>query len=182
MKKFIDQHAECPNISLRPIDIVDQTLRRHVNRRSNIYILELILRKFREPEICYFCLSFVNKNVRNFEIAMYYIILGEVHQPFKNIANIPISLKLLQILLRPQLTLQIPLITKLSNDIAIAIARKNLMASQYIRMVELFKYIDFREEQLLQFLALEAVELDDLDCDYILWVTLWVLVISLWAL
>jgi hypothetical protein len=90
----------------------------------------------------------MNKNVGHFEIAMYYIILGEVHQPFKNIANIPISLKLLEALLRPQLALEITLITKLRDDIAISITGEDLMASQHIRVVKFLEYIDFREEEL----------------------------------
>ena len=74
---------------------------------------------------------------------MYYIILREVHQPFENIANIPISFELLQTLLRPQFTLQIPLVAVLGNDVAVAIAGEDLEASEYIGMIELFEDIDF---------------------------------------
>ena len=143
MQKLVYQHPKCPNIGLRSINIIDQSLRRHIDRRAYINILELTLGKFSKSEICYFRLPFLYENVGHFEISMYYIILREVHQPFENIANIPISFELLQTLLRPQFTLQIPLIAVLGNDVAVAIAGEDLEASEYIGMIELFEDIDF---------------------------------------
>lgn len=56
------------------------------------------------------------------------------------------------------------------------------MASQYVGMVQFFEDVDFREEQLLQFFALEAVELDYLDRDRLPCVGIALLVTSWWAL
>ena len=42
------------------------------------------------------------------------------------------------------------------------------MALEDVGVVDLFEDVDFRKEKLLQFLAFERVELDDLDGDYLI--------------
>ena len=56
------------------------------------------------------------------------------------------------------------------------------MAFEDVGVVQFFEDVDFGEEQLLQFLALEAVELDYLDGDGLSCVSIALLVSSLWAL
>jgi len=41
MQKFVDEHPECPNVSFRAIDVMNEALGRHVNRRADVDVLEL---------------------------------------------------------------------------------------------------------------------------------------------
>lgn len=40
MQHLINKHPKCPNISLRPIQILHISLRRHIQRRANTKIIE----------------------------------------------------------------------------------------------------------------------------------------------
>ena len=42
MQQLVHQHSESPNVSFRTIKVVDQPLGRHVDRRTNVYILETL--------------------------------------------------------------------------------------------------------------------------------------------
>lgn len=42
MQKLVDNDSKSPNISLLPVNIMNQTLRRHIEWRSNIQIFETL--------------------------------------------------------------------------------------------------------------------------------------------
>ncbi len=40
MKKFIDNNSKGPDVSFRAVNVVDVSLGRHVNRRSDAYVVK----------------------------------------------------------------------------------------------------------------------------------------------
>lgn len=83
------------------------------------------------------------------EIPMDDILLSQVQQPTENILDNGLSTGLREMMLSPKLALQISSVTDFRNNVAIPIRRENFITTQYIRMVQFFKYINFGEEQLL---------------------------------
>ena len=41
MQQLVDKHAEGPDIGFGPVDVVDEALRRHIDGRPDVNILEL---------------------------------------------------------------------------------------------------------------------------------------------
>ncbi len=79
------------------------------------------------------------------------------------------------------LALKVPLVAELGDDVAIAVAGEDLEALEHVGVAELLEDVDLREEQFLQLLALEGLELDDLDGHDVVCICRGVLEISWWA-
>ena len=167
MKKLVYKHSKGPNVGLRAIDIFNESLRRHIDRRSNIDVFELAFRILGKPKIRQLCLAIVDEYVSDLHVSMHYVILGEVVQAPEYVFYIFLGLLLLQVFFIPEFALKISFVAQFGDDIAVSIAGKHLVAPEYIGMVELLQDFDLREEQLLELLAFEAVQLDDLDSHYL---------------
>lgn len=157
MKKFVNKHSKGPNIGFRPIDILNEPLRWHVDRRANIDIFELAFRILGKPKISQLCLTIMYEYVSNLHIAMHYVILSEVIQALEDIFYIFLCLLFLQIFFIPQFALKISFIAQFGDDIAISITGKHLVAPEDIGVVELLQDFYLREEQLFKLLAFEAI-------------------------
>lgn len=64
MYKFVDEYAECPNVSFRAIDILDNSLWAHVNRTSNANVFKVVASLDSESEVSYLVLVASNEDVR----------------------------------------------------------------------------------------------------------------------
>ena len=109
----------------------------------------------------------MDEYVSDLHVSMHYVILGEVVQAPEYVFYIFLGLLLLQVFFIPEFALKISFVAQFGDDIAVSIAGKHLVAPEYIGMVELLQDFDLREEQLLELLAFEAVQLDDLDSHYL---------------
>jgi hypothetical protein len=106
--------------------------------------------------------SGVNKDIGNFEIAMDNVLGGQILQSFVHVSDDTMDFGLLQALFSLDFVLQIALIAKLSDDVAVSIARKDLEAAQDVGVVHLFEDFDLGEEEFLKLLRFQRVQLDDL--------------------
>lgn len=77
------------------------------------------------------------------------ILFCQIKQPFKNVSDDRLCGLLCEMMSLSQFRLQISLIAKFCNNVAIAIAGKNLETSEDVGMIEFFKDIDFWEKELL---------------------------------
>lgn len=163
MQQLVNQNTKSPNIRLRTIHVINITLRRHVNRRTNVDVLKLRTSHLRKPKVSNLSLPVVNKNITDLDISMHNPILSQIHQSFINPPHIRLSFLLLHVLFIPQFRLQIALVTNLSDNIAIPLTRKDLMAFQYVRMIQFLQNLNLRKKQFLQFLTLQRIQLDNLN-------------------
>lgn len=142
MQQLVNQHPKSPHIRLRSIYVVDESLRRHVNRRPDVNILKLLpsyhnilLGELSKPKICDLSLAIMQKHIGNLQIAMYDILLREVNQPLKDVLDDGFSPILIKVLLFPQSRLKIALVAQLSYDVAVSIAGEHLVTFQHIGVV-----------------------------------------------
>lgn len=94
MQQFIDEHSKSPNISFRTINIIDETLRRHIDRRTNVNVfkfvptsLKWILCEFCESKISDLCSAVMHEDICNFEISVYDILLCQIVKSFIDVFN-----------------------------------------------------------------------------------------------
>lgn len=78
MQQLEDQHPERPNIRLRTIDVLDEALGRHVDRRADVNVLELTLRQLGKTKIGQLRLPVVDEYVGDLEVAMNYVVFCQV--------------------------------------------------------------------------------------------------------
>ena len=70
MYKFVDEYAECPDISFRAIYILDNSLWTHVNRASNADVFKVVASLDSKAKVSYLVLIARNKDVRYFDVPM----------------------------------------------------------------------------------------------------------------
>ena len=92
MEKFIDENSKRPDISLWPIDVIDESLRRHIDWRANVDIFEFGPGDFCEPKICNFGLSIMNEDVGYFDISMYDAMVSQIEKSFIDSFDVGLSL------------------------------------------------------------------------------------------
>lgn len=142
MKKLVNKHSKCPNVGFRAINILNKPLWRHIDRRSNIDVFEPAFCILGKPKISQLSLTIMYKYVGDLYISMHYVILSKVVQPLEYIFDILLCFLLLQIFFIAQFALKISFITQFCNDITVSITGKNLVAAEYIWMVELLQYLN----------------------------------------
>jgi hypothetical protein len=125
----------------------------------------------------------VHKDIGHLQVTMDYIFVSQVLQPQVNVLNDGDRALLWKVPPASQLGLKISLITQLSYNVAVSIAREHLEASQNVGMAKFLEDLNLRKEQLFEFLGLEWIKLDyfyghGVICE----LNLQVLVTSLWAL
>ena len=84
MQQFIDQHAKRPDISLRTIHIINQSLGRHVDGRPDVDIFEFCSSGLSKSEISYLSLCIMDEDVANFDVAMHDAMLCQIEQSFED--------------------------------------------------------------------------------------------------
>ena len=77
------------------------------------------------------------------------IILPQVNQSVIHILNDRIGLYLIEYFLELESILEVALVTQLSDDVAVAIRSKYLVALEDTRVVQLLQNLDLLEQQLL---------------------------------
>lgn len=127
MQQFVDEHPECPDISLRAVDVLNESFRGHVDGRTDVDVLKFTLGQLGEPKIGQFGLAIVYEYVSDLQVPVDYVIFREIKQPLEDVLNIALGLMLLQGTFTSNLALQIPLITQFGDDIAIAVAGEDLV-------------------------------------------------------
>ncbi len=165
MQKFIDEHSECPHICLGAVDVLDESLGRHVDGRADVDVFELGLSQFGEPKIGQFGLSVVDEDVGYLEVPVYNVIVCEIDESLEDILDVRMSLMFLKGSFGAYFAFQVALVAEFGDDVAIAVAGEDLMAAKHIGVIQFLEDINFGEEEFFEFLALEGVELDDLDGD-----------------
>ena len=165
MKELIDEHPEGPYVCLWAVDIINEPLRAHVDRGSDVDILEFGMGETSKPKICYFCLSIMDEDVGDFQVAVYDMLPGQILQSFEYISDEFFGLALFHVALGLELAFQVALIAEFSDDVAIAVTCKDFLAAQHVGVIQFFEDLNLGEEQFLKFFAFETVELDDFDGD-----------------
>ena len=80
MNQFVDEYSKGPNIGFRTIEIINQSLRTHINRTSNSHILENFVSPDGEAEIAEFISVLMDKNIRYFKITVDDAKIGKILQ------------------------------------------------------------------------------------------------------
>lgn len=87
MQQFKDENSECPNIGFRTINVMNKSLRSHINGRSNIDVFEIIpnlsiklLRKLGEPKICNLSSPIMKENIGYLKISMNDVFFSQIQQ------------------------------------------------------------------------------------------------------
>lgn len=78
MKQFIDEHPKGPDISFGTIDVLNQSLRGHVDGRAYIDILEFSLGQFGKTKICQFGLTVMDEYVCHLQVPVDYMIFCQI--------------------------------------------------------------------------------------------------------
>lgn len=146
MEQFKDEHTEGPDIRFWAVDVVDQALRRHVDGRSDVDVLEFRFGKLCEPEICDFGLAVVDEDVGDFEIAMDDVIIGQIDEASENVADVCFCFEFFHGFFGSQFGLQIALVAQLGDNVAVAIAGEDFVALQHVGMLQFLQNLNFREE------------------------------------
>lgn len=126
MQHLVDDQSECPNVSFRTVNIVNITLGRHVERRANIDIFELLSNIIRrllgrnsKTEVCQLCRPLLQEDVGQFDVPMHDVFRIQIFETSIDIPHIGPYLRLTH---RPPFfneLLQSSLLTKLSNKITV---------------------------------------------------------------
>jgi hypothetical protein len=96
-----------------------------------------------EPEICNFGHSVMHEYIRNFHIAMYNILPGNVLKSLVDIGdNVP-DCGFLHPLSVPELAFEIALVAEFGDNVAVAVAGEDFEASEDVGVVHLFEYFYF---------------------------------------
>ncbi len=111
----------------------------------------------------------MDEDVGNFEVSMNDLFLEEVFEAEEDVPDDGKGFILGEGFHLPEFWLEIAIITELSNDVAISITGKDLIAAKDVRMIEFFEDFDFREEEFLKFFGFERIELNNLDGNSLVW-------------
>lgn len=111
----------------------------------------------------------MDKDVGNFEVSMNDLFFEEVFEAEEDVPDDGKGFILGEGFHLPEFRLDIAIITELSNDVAISITGKHLIAAKDVRMIEFFEDFDFREEEFLEFFGFERIELNNLDGNSLVW-------------
>jgi hypothetical protein len=103
VKQFIDEHSEGPNVSLRPIDVLNESFGRHVDGGADIDVFEFILGEFGETEVCEFGLPVMDENISYLEVSVHDMIIGQVEESLEGILDVPFGLEFLEGAFGPEL-------------------------------------------------------------------------------
>lgn len=165
VQQLVNQHSKGPNICLWAIDILDESLGRHVDRRSNVDVLEFSFGKFGKAKVSQLGLAIVDEDIGNLEVPMHDVIFSEVEEASEDVLDVSFGFWFLDVAAAAEFALEVAFVAEFGDDVAVAIAGENLVAAQDVGMVQLLQDINFGEEKFFKLLALEAVEFDDLDGD-----------------
>ena len=122
-----------------------------------------VLGELREPEVRDLGAAVVQEDVGDLEIAVDHVLLGEVEEPLEDVADDGLGLVLLEVAVLAQAGLEVALVAELGDDVAIAVAGEDLVALEDVGVAQLLQHVDLREQQFLQLLALQRLQLHDLD-------------------
>jgi len=82
--------------------------------------------------------------------------LCQVVQPVEDVLDDGFCSVLIKVAIFSHLRLEITLITKFRDYVAVSITGKNFKTSEHIRVTQFLENVDLREEQLLKLLAFEG--------------------------
>jgi len=71
MEKLIDEYAKSPDISFRPINIMNKPLRTHIERTTNSDIPKLVFSLDSKSKIPQFELVLLNEDIGHLDIPVY---------------------------------------------------------------------------------------------------------------
>lgn len=91
----------------------------------------------------------MNENIGNFDVSVDDLVFIEVDESLEDVPDVSLCLSLRKILLFSEFGLQIALVAELGDDVAIAVAGKDVKAPKHARMVQLLQHVDLREKQFL---------------------------------
>ena len=135
MKKLINKNAKSPNVCFMTITIINEGFRGHIERGTNVNIFKIRTGNFGKAKISNFSNSIMKENIGNFKISMYNFILPKVFKPIKNIFDVGQCLLLGISTFFPELFIKIAAITKLSDNVAVSIAREDFIAAEDINVI-----------------------------------------------
>jgi len=149
MNDLVDEDSEGPYVSLRAVDVFNETFRRHVDWTPNINVLKPIpkssialLRPFCETKIGDFGDTFVEKDVRNFEISVNDRLLCQILQALKSLVDCSVGLPFRYRSSSANACLKVTISTHLCDDVTVVGAGKNFVATQDVWVVECLQYLD----------------------------------------
>ena len=125
MYKFVDEYAECPDISFRAIYILDNSLWTHVNRASNADVFKVVASLDSKAKVSYLVLIARNKDVRYFDVPMDNAQWGKVGQGFTNWEDNLVDSRGQKVTLAKQI-IEIASLAVFSDDIAIIDTEMNI--------------------------------------------------------
>lgn len=111
----------------------------------------------------------MDEDIGNFEVSMDDLFFEEVFEAEEDVPDDGKGFILWEGFHLPEFGLEIAIITELSNDVAISITGKDLIAAKDVGMIEFFEDFDFREEEFLKFFGFERIELNNFDGNSLVW-------------
>lgn len=108
--------------------------------------------------------------IRDFNIPMNDGLPMQILQSQINIPNDRHNFLLTVLPMRMKLLLQVPILTKLSNDITITSTREDVLTFDDVRMVKLPKNFGFRVKEFMHPGCCEGGQLNHLDCNDLIYV------------
>jgi hypothetical protein len=105
----------------------------------------------------------VYKDVGDFEVSVNDLFLRQVFEAKEDVPDDGEGFFFGKTFHLPEFRLEITIITQLSDDVAVSITCKYLIAAKNVGVIEFFEDFDFREEKFLEFFGFERIELNDLD-------------------
>ena len=167
MQHFIDQHPKSPNISLRPIDLMNKTLRSHVGGRTDTGIFELTTAACCKPKVTDLGTAFMQEHIRCLDISVDNIQTFQIEQTLKNVFNVGVGLP--QILFISEVPLlkqrgQVASLAVLVDGVAVVGRSEVLVACDDVGMVQTLDDVNLLLKEMFDARLFDLVDLDNFDC------------------
>ena len=166
MQNFVYKHSKSPNICFRSVHVGNQSLRRHVYGAPNIDVLETLIRSFKlfsKPKVSNLGNSVAQEYISYLQISVNYLVVAQILHGREYLIDEFACLHLRERSPVPDSALEVPLVAKLGDNVAVIIAGKHLDAVENVGMLEGFQDVYLGVEELYEGGALHRGQLDDLD-------------------
>lgn len=173
MQNLVEENSKSPHVSFRPIPVIEQAFRRHIDWAADIDIIEnfiWVLEFPSESEISNFGNAIAHEDVSHFKIPVNNPHFVEILQARKGFVYDFSSLWLVK---RPSFSnhaLQVAVIAEISDDVTVVFTGEYLNAVEDVGVFKRLQDFALGLQQLDEGRSLHPLHFHNLDCAYLVWI------------
>lgn len=143
MEKLKHQNSESPDVGLGAVDVLDESLGRHVDRRPDVDVLELGAGGLCEPEVGDLGLALVDEDVADFDVSVDYSQVGQVQKALEDSSDEGRCFIFPHEFEGFEFGFEVAFAAEFGDDVAVAFAGEDFVALEDVGVVYFFEDVDF---------------------------------------